>query len=213
MLIGNQRAMFVPNSIREPAMAETPSTMLPLGTPLPPLRLLDAITGRVVDAAEVARGKKGLLVAFICNHCPFVKHIRKELVRVAHAALDQGFAVLAVNSNDEKAFPEDGPAAMRQLAQQEGWRFPFLFDETQEVAKAFRAACTPDLFLFDDQLRLAYRGQFDDSRPSNDKPVTGASLSAAIAALAAKRAPVADQKPSIGCNIKWKPGNAPAYFG
>jgi hypothetical protein len=184
--------------------------MLPLGTVLPPLRLADAATGRAVQAAEEARGKKGLLVAFICNHCPYVKHIRKELVRVAHAALDQGFAVLAVNSNDEKAFPEDGPAAMRQLALDEKWRFPFLFDGTQEVAKAFHAACTPDLFLFDGQLRLAYRGQFDDSRPSNGKPVTGASLSAAIGAVAGNRAPTADQKPSVGCNIKWKPEAAPA---
>ncbi len=194
-------------------MAETPSTMLPLNTPLPPLRLTDAVTGRAVDAAEEVRGRKGLLVAFMCNHCPFVKHIRKELVRVAHAALDQGFAVLAVNSNDEKAFPEDGPAAMRQLAQDEGWRFTFLFDGTQEVAKSFRAACTPDFFLFDSQLRLAYRGQFDDSRPSNGKPVTGASLRAAIDAVSAGRSPVAEQKASVGCNIKWKPGNAPAYFG
>ncbi len=194
-------------------MADTPSTMLPLGTPAPTLRLTDAVTGRVVDAAEAARSKKGLLVAFICNHCPFVKHIRKELVRVAHAALDEGLAVLAVNSNDEKVFPEDGPAAMRQLAREEGWRFPFLFDETQEVAKAFRAACTPDLFLFDRGLRLAYRGQFDDSRPSNGKPVTGASLSAAIEAVAAGRSPAAEQKPSVGCNIKWRPDNAPPYFG
>ena len=187
--------------------------MLPLGTPAPTLRLTDAVTGRVVDAAEAARGKKGLLVAFICNHCPFVRHIRKELVRVAHAALDEGLAVLAVNSNDEMAFPEDGPAAMRQLAREEGWRFPFLFDETQEVAKAFRAACTPDLFLFDRGLRLAYRGQFDDSRPSNGQPVTGASLSAAIEAVAAGRPPAAEQKPSVGCSIKWRPGNAPPYFG
>jgi thiol-disulfide isomerase/thioredoxin len=194
-------------------MAETPSTMLPLGTHAPTLHLSDAVTGSVVDAAEAARGKKGLLVAFICNHCPFVRHIRKELVRVAHAALDEGLAVLAVNSNDQKAFPEDGPAAMRQLAREEGWRFPFLFDETQEVAKAFHAACTPDLFLFDRGLRLAYRGQFDDSRPSNDKPVTGASLSAAIEAVAAGRSPAAEQKPSVGCNIKWRPGNAPPYFG
>ncbi len=194
-------------------MAETPSTMLPLGTPLPALRLADAVTGRLVDATEAARGKKGLLVAFICNHCPFVRHVRTDLVRVAHAALDGGFAVLAVNSNDEKAFPEDGPAAMRKLAREEGWRFPFLFDETQEVAKAFRAACTPDLFLFDAGLRLAYRGQFDDSRPSNDKPVTGTSLFAAIEAVAAGRSPAAEQKPSVGCNIQWKPGNAPSYFG
>jgi len=194
-------------------MAETPSTMLPLDTPLPPLRLTDAVTGRDVDAVEHARNKKGLLVAFICNHCPFVKHIREELVRLAHAALDEGFAVLAVNSNDEQAFPQDGPVAMRQLAQEEGWRFPFLFDGTQEVAKSFRAACTPDLFLFDAQLRLAYRGEFDDSRPTNGRPVTGASLRAAVEAVAAGRPLAAEQKPSIGCNIKWRPGKAPAYFG
>jgi peroxiredoxin len=194
-------------------MAETPSTMLPLATPAPPLRLADAVTGRMIDAAEAARGKKGLLVAFLCNHCPYVKHVRKELVRVAHQALDAGFAVLAVNSNDEKAYPEDGPTAMRQLAREEGWRFPFLFDEAQEVAKAYRAACTPDLYLFDRDLRLAYRGQFDDSRPSKETPVTGASLSAAIEAVAAGPPPAADQKPSVGCNIKWKPGNAPPWFG
>jgi len=194
-------------------MAETPSTMLPLGTPLPPLRLKDAVSGRMVDTAQEANGRRGLLVMFICNHCPFVKHIRSELVRVAHAALDQNFAVVAVNSNDEKAFPEDGPEEMRRLAQGERWRFPFLFDETQEAAKAFRAACTPDFFLFDGQLRLAYRGQFDDSRPSNHKPITGDSLSAGLGALASGRAPPADQKPSVGCNIKWRPGNAPAYYG
>jgi peroxiredoxin len=189
-------------------MALTPSTMLALGTVAPDFRLPDT-DGRPVALSDFA-SREALLVMFICNHCPYVKHIRKELVRVAHAALDQGFAVLAVNSNDEEAFPEDGPAAMRQLALEEKWRFPFLFDETQEVAKAFHAACTPDLFLFDGQLRLAYRGQFDDSRPSNGKPVTGASLSAAIEAVARNRAPTADQKPSVGCNIKWKAEAAPA---
>jgi thiol-disulfide isomerase/thioredoxin len=194
-------------------MAETPSTMLPLGTPLPPLRLSDAVSGRTVDAVLEARGKSGLLVAFICNHCPFVKHIRKQLIRVVHDALDRGFAAVAVNSNDPRAFPQDGPEAMRRLAREEGWRFPFLFDESQDVAKAFRAACTPDFFLFDGQLRLAYRGQFDDSRPSNDVPVTGTSLAAAIEAVAQHRGPDADQRPSIGCNIKWKPDSAPSYFG
>ncbi len=191
-------------------MAETPSAMLPLGTPLPQLRLTDAVSGRSLDAAELARGKKGLLVAFICNHCPYVKHIRSELVRASHEAIDQGFAVVAINSNDEGAYPQDGPAAMKQLASAEGWRFPFLFDETQEVARAFRAACTPDLFLFDGALRLAYRGQFDDSRPSLPRPVTGSSLRAAIAAVASGKAPSADQRPSVGCNIKWKPGKGPA---
>ena len=186
-------------------MAETPSTMLPLGTPLPTLRLRDAVSGRTIDAAELARGKKGILVAFICNHCPYVKHIRSELVRVSHEALDQGFAVVAVNSNDEASHPEDGPAAMKQLATREGWRFPFAFDETQEVARAFHAVCTPDLFLFDGALRLAYRGQFDDSRPSLSRPVDGASLRGAIAALSSGKAPAKEQKPSVGCNIKWKP--------
>ncbi len=185
-------------------MAETPSAMLPLGTPLPALRLTDAVTGKVVDAAELGRGKKGLLVAFICNHCPYVKHIRSELVRVSHEALDQGFAVVAVNSNDEEAYPQDGPAAMKELAAGERWRFPFVFDATQDVARAFRAACTPDLFLFDSGHRLAYRGQFDDSRPSLPRKVDGATLRAAIAAVAAGKAPNPDQRPSVGCNIKWK---------
>ncbi len=191
-------------------MAETPSAMLPLGTPLPQLRLTDAVSGRAVDGAELARGKKGLLVAFICNHCPYVKHIRSELARASHEALDQGFAVAAINSNDEAAYPQDGPVAMKQLATAEGWRFPFLFDQTQDVARAFRAACTPDLFLFDAGLRLAYRGQFDDSRPSLTRPVTGSSLRAAIAAVAAGKAPSPDQRPSVGCNIKWKPAKGPA---
>ena len=191
-------------------MAETPSTMLPLGTPLPPFRLADAVTGRPVDGAELAQGKKGLVVAFICNHCPYVKHIRAELVRASHEALDQGLAVVAINSNDEASFPQDGPAAMKQLAAAEGWRFPFLFDQTQEVARAFRAVCTPDLFVFDAGLRLAYRGQFDDSRPSLPRAVTGSSLRAAIGAVAAGKAPGPEQRPSVGCNIKWKPGKGPA---
>lgn len=187
-------------------MAETPSTMLPLGTPLPSFRLPDAVTGALVDGAELARGKKGLLVAFICNHCPYVKHIRHGLVQAFHEALDQGFAAVAVNSNDEVAYPQDGPAAMKALATEERWRFPYAFDATQEVARAFQAACTPDLFLFDGQGRLAYRGQFDDSRPSLPRPVTGAALRAAVQAVAQGRAPSPDQKASVGCNIKWKSG-------
>jgi hypothetical protein len=185
-------------------MAETPSTMLPLGTPLPPLRLTDAVTGREVDVAAAARGTKGLLVGFICNHCPYVVHVRTVLVREAHRALDLGLAVAMVNANDEVAYPQDGPAAMAELARREGWRFPFLFDATQEVARAFRAACTPDLFLFDAGLRLAYRGQLDDSRPGNGRPVTGRDLAAAIDAVAAGRAPSPEQRPSVGCNIKWR---------
>lgn len=185
-------------------MAETPSSMLPLGTPLPSLRLADPVTGAAVDPADLARGKQGLLVAFLCNHCPFVKHIRGALVRLAHGALDRGLAVVAVNSNDAAAYPEDGPAEMARLAAAEGWRFPFLFDETQDAARALQAACTPDLFLFDAGLRLAYRGQFDDSRPGNGRPVTGASLQAAVDAVLAGRPPTADQRPSIGCSIKWR---------
>ncbi len=191
-------------------MAETPSTMLPLGTALPDLRLVDAASGRTVDAAAELKGKKGLVVAFICNHCPFVKHIRDQMVRTAHQALERGLAVIAVNSNDEKEYPEDGPKAMHRVSRVEGWRFPFVFDSTQEVAKAFRAACTPDFFVFDAHGLLVYRGQFDDSRPSNGTPVTGADLAAAVDAVAAGRAPSSEQKPSIGCNIKWKKGNEPA---
>jgi thiol-disulfide isomerase/thioredoxin len=190
-------------------MAETPSAMLPLGTPLPALRLTDPATGAAVDPAGLAHGKRGLLVAFICNHCPYVLHIRPAFVRTAHAALDRGLAVVAVNSNDAEAYPQDGPEEMVRLAKGEGWRFPFLFDEPQEAARAMRAACTPDLFLFDAGLRLAYRGQFDDSRPGNGKPVTGASLEAAIDAVLAGREPPPDQRPSIGCSIKWRPGSSP----
>jgi len=178
--------------------------MLPLGTPRPAVRLTNAVDGAQVDVAALAEGKRGTLVAFICNHCPFVVHIRRELVRVAHEALDQGLAVVAINSNDAGSHPEDGPDAMAKLARSEHWRFPFLFDESQDVARAFQAACTPDLYLFDAHGKLAYRGQFDDSRPSNGKPVTGKDLRAAIEAVAAGRAPASDQRASVGCNIKWK---------
>jgi thiol-disulfide isomerase/thioredoxin len=163
-----------------------------------------------VDAAELARGKKGLLVAFICNHCPYVQHIRAELVKVAHQTIDQRFAVVAVNSNDAISHPQDGPPSMKALALEERWRFPFVFDSTQAVARAFQAVCTPDLFLFDAQQRLAYRGQFDDSRPSLPVKVTGSSLRAALSALAEGRAPSPDQKASVGCNIKWRAGASPA---
>ena len=191
----------------------TPSTMLPLGAPLPATRLKDVVADREVDLAQLARGKKGALVAFICNHCPYVKHILPELVRAAHGALDAGLAVAFINANDEVEYPEDGPAEMKKLAAEQKLRFPFLFDATQQVAKAYKAACTPDLYVFDAGLTLAYRGQFDDARPSKPVPVTGASLQAAVDAVLAGRAPSADQKPSLGCNIKWKPGQEPPYFG
>jgi hypothetical protein len=178
--------------------------MLPLGTPLPAAVLPNTVDGRQVDLAEIARGKRGTLVMFICNHCPFVVHIREELVKVAHQALDRGIAVVAINANSEISHPQDGPKHMAQLAKDEGWRFPFLFDQTQDVARAFQAACTPDLFLFDAGAALVYRGRFDDSTPGNGRPVTGRDLRAAIGAVAEGQAPSADQAASIGCNIKWK---------
>jgi hypothetical protein len=182
----------------------TPSSMLPLGTALPPVVLANAVDGKKVDVATLAAGSRGVLVAFICNHCPYVVHLRKELVRAAHDALDRGLAVVAINSNDAESYPQDGPGPMARLAKDEKWRFPFLFDASQDVARAFGAECTPDLYLFDAEGKLAYRGQFDDSRPSNGKPVTGSDLRAAIDAVVAGRKPAAAQKPSIGCNIKWR---------
>jgi hypothetical protein len=182
----------------------TPSSMLPLGTPLPPVRLTDAASSEPVDVTALSEGKRGTLVLFICNHCPYVVHLRKELVRVAHEALDRGVAVVAINSNDAGAYPQDGPDAMARLAKDEKWRFPFLFDESQDVARSFRAECTPDLYLFDADRKLAYRGQFDDSRPSNGKPVTGRDLRAAIDAVVSGKSVPTDQKPSVGCNIKWR---------
>lgn len=185
-------------------MASTPSTMLPLGTGLPEFTLPNVIDGQPVSSRSF-EGKAGVLVMFICNHCPYVIHIRSKLVEVAHRAAEQGLAVVAINANSEKTHPQDGPPHMKQLAVAEGWRFPFLFDQTQEVARAFTAACTPDLFVFDAKRRLVYRGQFDDSRPSKATPVTGKDLLAAIDAVAAGKTPTADQIPSIGCNIKWHP--------
>jgi peroxiredoxin len=177
--------------------------MLALGTRLPNFKLIDAVTGQAVSASGLP-GQKGVLVLFICNHCPYVVHIRKELVKVAEQALTAGVSVVAINSNSIDSHPQDGPVHMKELASSEGWRFPFVFDETQEVAKDFTAACTPDIFLFDANRKLAYRGQFDDSRPSNGKPVTGADLREALDAVIANRPVSENQKPSIGCNIKWK---------
>jgi thiol-disulfide isomerase/thioredoxin len=178
--------------------------MLPLGTPLPSIDLVNAVDGSRVDVGQLARGKHGVLVMFLCNHCPYVVHIRNELARAANEAIDRGIAVVAINSNDAETYPQDGPEAMKRLAVDDGWRFPFLFDESQAVAKAFGAECTPDLYLFDEARALVYRGQFDDSRPSNGKPVTGRDLRAAVDAIASGRKPSVDQKPSIGCSIKWR---------
>jgi len=183
--------------------------MLPLGTPMPAFRLPN-LDGRMVSPDDFTDAP-ALLVAFICHHCPFVRHIRHEFSRWAAEYQSRGLAVIAINSNDVIAFPEDGPDGMRQEANDAGYSFPYLFDETQDVAKLFRAACTPDLFLFDAQRTLVYRGQFDDSRPRNSVPVTGRDLRAAAdAVLGAREVPTA-QKASIGCNIKWKHGNEPDY--
>jgi len=185
----------------------TPSSALPLGALLPPIILLDPVRGVAVDVAALAAGKRGTLVMFLCNHCPFVVHIREELVRVAHEAVECSLAVVAINSNDVATYPDDGPDAMAKLAREERWGFPFLFDETQEIARMFRAECTPDLYLFGADNKLAYRGQFDDSRPSNGRPVTGRDLRAAINAVVAGKVPSSKQAPGVGCSIKWRRGS------
>jgi peroxiredoxin len=186
--------------------------MLELGTRAPDFSLPDARTGRAVSLADLA-GEPALLVMFICNHCPFVQHVRHELAAIGRDHAGTGLAIVAINANDARSHPDDGPAHMKTEAQEQDYRFPYLYDESQEVAKAYRAACTPDFYLFDAQRRLVYRGQLDGSRPGNEVPVTGSDLRAAIDAVLAGRAPSADQKPSLGCNIKWRPGNAPEWHG
>ena len=192
-------------------MAATPSTMLALGTAAPAFALEDARTAEAVRLADF-EGAPALLVAFICNHCPFVIHVRDEITAIAGDYGERGLAVVCINSNSLETHPQDGPDAMAELARELGWTFPFLFDETQQVAQAYRAACTPDFFLFDADQRLAYRGQLDDSRPENGVPVSGRDLRAAIDRTLEGRPADAEQKPSIGCNIKWAPGNEPDYF-
>jgi thiol-disulfide isomerase/thioredoxin len=193
-------------------MVETPSTMLPLGTPMPGFSLKDAVTGKTVGDRDAA-GPKGTLAMFICNHCPFVKHVLDEISRLGRDYLPKGVRMVAINSNDVASYPEDRPDKMKKLAVSKGWEFPFLYDETQETAKAFRAACTPDFFLFGPDGRLAYRGQLDDSRPGSKVPVTGKDLRAALDAVLAGKPAAKEQRPSMGCNIKWKRGNEPSYFG
>jgi peroxiredoxin len=191
-------------------LAETPSTMAPLGMKAPSINISDTAGNRL--ALDDFQPAPALVVAFICNHCPFVKHIRQEFAAFARSCQQRGVAVVAISSNDVAAFPEDAPDKMAQEAKNAGYTFPYLFDESQEVAKAYHAACTPDFFLFDGQRRLVYRGQFDDSRPGNGQPVTGADLRRALDALLEGRPVPQDQKPSLGCNIKWKAGNAPEYY-
>ncbi len=190
-------------------MAATTSTMLTLGTPAPDFSLPDT-KGKTVSLGNF-KGTPALLVIFMCNHCPYVKHILNDLVKLAKEYKDKGVAVVGINSNDVTNYPEDRPEMMANLATEAAFTFPYLYDETQEVAKAYNAACTPDFFLFDREMRLVYRGQMDDSRPGNNVPVTGVDLTAAIDAVIAGKKVNPEQKPSMGCNIKWKLGNQPHY--
>lgn len=192
-------------------MVSVNSTMVPLGTVAPTFSLPDA-GGRTHTLDEQAQGAPALLVMFLSNHCPYVKHIADTLASRTAEWIERGVAVVAVMSNDVEGYPDDRPDMMAAEAARRGYPFPYLYDATQEVAKAYRAACTPDFFLFDDQRRLVYRGQFDDSRPRNDHAVTGDALAAAVdATLAGGQVPEPHQ-PSMGCNIKWRPGNEPDYF-
>lgn len=192
-------------------MALTPSTMLDLGTKAPAFNLPD--TKGAMVSLEDFKGAKALLVVFMCNHCPYVIHIREGLANFGKTYQPKGLAMVGINSNDVENYPADSPAKMKEERKKAGYTFPYLFDETQDVAKAYMAACTPDFFLFDGDQKLVYRGQFDTSRPGNDQPVTGADLAAAVEQVLAGEAVPEDQIPSIGCNIKWKKGAAPAYFG
>jgi peroxiredoxin len=190
-------------------MAAT-STMLELGTEAPDFTLPDVTTARMVRRSDFD-DRKGLLVMFICRHCPYVRHVRPALAQLGHDYGNQNVAIVAISANDPAAYAEDAPASLAGEAREAGYTFPYLFDETQEVAKAYTAACTPDFFLFDAHRKLAYRGQFDSSRPGNGEPVTGRDLRAAIDAVLADRAVPEDQRPSIGCSIKWRPGNEPSH--
>lgn len=192
-------------------MALTPSTMLALATKAPDFQLLDVVSGENISLATFA-DKKALLVMFICCHCPFVKHIKDELALLGKDYQNQSIGIIAISANDITNYPADAPDKMREMSLELGFTFPFCYDETQEVSQAYTAACTPDFFLFDRNRQLVYRGQLDDSRPSNGIPVTGKDLRAAIDAVLSDRSISQDQKPSVGCNIKWKAGNAPSYY-
>lgn len=185
-------------------MAQTLSNMLPLGTRAPSFALPDAISGNMMSLAEL-KSEHATVIMFICNHCPYVKHVRRELARLANDYEPRGVAFIAISSNDIVAYPADAPEHMKTFAREAGFTFPYLFDESQKVARAYQAACTPDFYIFDRELRCAYRGQLDDSRPKNDVPVTGKDLRAALDHVLASKPVGAEQWPSIGCNIKWKP--------
>ncbi|MDX2213360.1 MAG: thioredoxin family protein [Oculatellaceae cyanobacterium bins.114] len=193
-------------------MALTASTMLPLGTLAPDFQLTDVGSGKSISLATFA-DKKALLVMFICRHCPFVKHVQQQLAHLGHDYVTQSLGIVAISANDAEKYPEDAPDRLQDMAKTLGFTFPVCYDESQTVAKAYTAACTPDFFVFDGDRHLVYRGQLDSSRPGNGAPVTGKDLRAAIDAVLADQVVSVEQQPSIGCNIKWKAGNAPNYFG
>jgi peroxiredoxin len=186
------------------------SVMLPLGTQAPAFELRDVVNGRTFSL-DSFRDKIAVLVMFICRHCPYVAHVEQELAKIGRDYCESRLGIVAISSNDPVGYPDDAPKRLKEMAERLGFTFPFCWDETQEVAKAYRAACTPDFYLFDSERRLVYRGQLDDSRPGNNKPVTGRDLRAAIEAVLAGKPVDRNQRASIGCSIKWKPGNAPPY--
>ncbi len=193
-------------------MALTPSTMLALGTKAPDFRLPDVVSGKVIFL-ETFAGKKALLVMFICHHCPYVQHVKDELAKLGKDYAKQSVGIVAISANDAANYPDDAPDKLAAMAKELGFTFPLCYDESQGVAKAYTAACTPDFFLFDAARTLVYRGQLDESRPGNNKPLTGNDLRAAIDAVLAGKPVSQQQQPSVGCNIKWKKGLEPAYYG
>lgn len=192
-------------------MARTPSTMLDIGTKAPAFNLPEPSTGKIINLSEFIG--QPVMVVFICNHCPYVKHIAVKLGEMGDEYGKEGVTFIAINSNDVANYPDDAPEKMAEFQKEYGVNFHYLYDETQEVAKQYRAACTPDFYLFDSDHLLVYRGQFDDARPRNEEPVTGNDLREALNALLANLPVIEEQKASLGCNIKWKPGNEPEYYG
>ncbi|NJK47925.1 thioredoxin family protein [Candidatus Gracilibacteria bacterium] len=193
-------------------MALTESTMLPLGTKAPDFQLVDVVSDKFVSLETFAH-QEALLVMFICQHCPFVKHVKRELANLGKDYANAKLGIVAISANDVANYPDDSPQNLKAMAEELALTYPICYDESQEIAKAYTAACTPDFFLFDANRQLAYRGQLDDSRPSNNIPVTGRDLRAAIDGILAGNKLSSVQKPSIGCNIKWKRGNEPTYYG
>lgn len=193
-------------------MVKTASTMLALGTIAPSFELTDVVSGKLISLENFS-DRQALLLMFICQHCPFVKHVQEELSRIGQDYSEKSLGIIAISANDIDKYPNDSPSKLKEMATVLNFNFPICYDESQSVSKVYTAACTPDFFLFDSDLRLAYRGQLDDSRPGNDIPVTGKDLRQAIDLVLTGQPAQSTQMPSIGCNIKWKPGNEPAYFG